>query len=148
MGAIGTGGRKIRTFTGDTWDHFEIIYEYPGDCRISFCSTQFLKMGWGNAGQRFNGSKGVYDGHQRPVSIQGEKPWTPAKEADREGDSAEILKMKAFYQSIIEKKYVNEVAQGVEATLTAILGRTAAYRSKPITWDELIKENEELKTDV
>lgn len=40
---------------------------------------------------------------------------------------------------------MNESAQGVEATLSAILGRTAAYRGTEYGWDEMIRENETLE---
>ena len=32
----------------------------------------------------------------------------------------------------------NQAAQGAESTLSAILGRTAAYLGREVTWDELI----------
>ena len=31
-----------------------------------------------------------------------------------------------------------------DQTLTCILGRTAAYRQRLVTWDEMLRENEKL----
>ncbi len=135
--AYGTGGRKVRTAVGDTWDHYGVTLWYPHNIELVFASTQFLKLGWGDAGERFNGSKGVFDSINQPVHIRGDNEWT--YEGNQE--SGEVLKVKALYESIVSSNYVNEIPQGVESTLTAIMGRTASYRGEEYTWDEMIKEN-------
>ncbi|MBN1107571.1 MAG: hypothetical protein JXA55_02335, partial [Bacteroidales bacterium] len=40
--------------------------------------------------------------------------------------------------------YVNEAEQTALATLTAIMGRTAAYTGRSITWDEIYKSDMDL----
>jgi hypothetical protein len=40
--------------------------------------------------------------------------------------------------------YVNEAEQTAISTLTAIMGRTAAYTGKKITWDEIFKSDMDL----
>ena len=137
--AYGTGGRKIRTAVGDTWDHYGVTLWYPGGQEVVFASTQFLDLGWGDAGERFNGSKGAFDALVGPAKIRGKNEWAyKGEEAN-----SEIRKIEAFYESVKSKKYINEVAQGVESTLTAIMGRTAAYRGEEFTWDRMMADNEE-----
>jgi len=42
---------------------------------------------------------------------------------------------------------VNNAEYAVESNLTAILGRTAAYRNGPVvTWDDMMKANEKWET--
>ncbi len=142
--AYGTGGRKIRTQVGDTWDHYGVTFWYPNNVELVFASTQFLDLGWGDAGERFNGAKGVFDSINHPVNIRGENAWK--FEGDQEPN--EIRKVKALYDSIVNKDYVNEIAQGVESTLTAILGRTASYRNKEYTWDEMMNEKQEFDAEL
>lgn len=137
--AYGTGGRKVRTEVGDTWDHYGVTMWYPNGAEVVFASTQFLDLGWGDAGERFNGSKGAFDALVGTAKIRGKNEWTFKGE---EGNS-EIHKIKAFYDSVVSQKYVNEIPQGVESTLTAILGRTAAYRGQEYTWDKMMEENEQ-----
>ncbi|HYE71802.1 MAG TPA: hypothetical protein VEF04_00670, partial [Blastocatellia bacterium] len=48
-------------------------------------------------------------------------------------------KVKAFVEGIKAGKFDNEANHGAEATLTAILGRTAAYNGREMTWDQLLK---------
>ena len=75
------------------------------------------------------------------VRIRGENPWS----YDETPGDPEVARVKAFYQSIVEGKHVNEAAQGVEATLSTILGRTAAYRGREYGWDERLQETETLE---
>lgn len=148
--AMATGGQKIRTSYGDTWDHYEVIFEYPNDVKLVFSSTQFLDLGWGDAGERINGAIGAFVGHTEPYRIRGEHPWDSSKEPSTAFPSKnnEENKIKAFYQSIVDGKYLNEIPNGVRSTLSAILGRTAAYRKVPIDWEAMIKENEQLEPKV
>ena len=41
-------------------------------------------------------------------------------------------------------EYVNQAEQTANSTLTAIMGRTAAYTGKKITWDEIFKSDMDL----
>lgn len=152
--ATATGGRKVRTFTGDTWDHYEVIYEYPNERMIVFSSTQFLDLGWGDSGERINGSKGAFDGRSHPMEIRGENPWKPGESQNQDGaaffqsSNAEANKVKTFYQSIETKQYINEIPSGVQSTLSSILGRTSAYRGKEVTWNEMIEDNERYEANL
>ena len=40
------------------------------------------------------------------------------------------------------------VAESVRSNLTTILGRTAAYKQREVTWAEMIKANEKLEFDL
>lgn len=142
--AFGTGGRKVRTAVGDTWDHYGVTYWYPGGVELVFASTQFLNLGWGDAGERFNGSKGAFDALAGHAKIRGDNEWSyDGPEADNEA-----LKIQAFHKSVMDGKYLDEIPQGVESTLTAIMGRTSAYRGKEYTWKEMIDENEHLDANL
>ncbi len=142
--AYGTGGREVRTFFGDTWDHYTVTYWYPNDVELSFDSTQFLKLGWGDSGERINGSKGAIDALCGPARIRGENEW------NYEGDdpNPEESKVKHFYESVMSGEFINEIPQGVDSTLTAILGRTASYRKEEYTWKQMMDEKEELEVNL
>jgi hypothetical protein len=57
-------------------------------------------------------------------------------------DQADAEKQKSFIESITSGNFINEAAPGADAALSAMLGRTAAYTGKPITWEELLKSQE------
>lgn len=161
--ASGTGGRKGRTDHGDAWSHFNVLYTYPNDVHVSFNSTQFIQ-GWWDVAERYMGTKGTSEAHYGgPVRIMGLEPWdanlggggqpgqfsatgsfgNALKDADPE-------KQKAFISSITSRNYLREAPIGADSALTAILGRTAAYTGKEITWEALLRSDEkwDAKLDV
>ena len=145
------------TGLGDYWDHYVLTYIYPNEVAVSVCHTQFNK-GWWDVCERFFGSKGVSESHYSyPVRIVGDEPWDAglgeppkgaAGEFSRTGafhgalDQADAEKQKAFIESITSGKFINEAAAGAESALSAMLGRTAAYAGREITWDEMLKLDE------
>lgn len=155
--AVGSGGRKGRTDAGDAWSHFNCVFTYPNDVHIGFGSTQFGTSAWG-VGMQYYGTKGAAEArYDAPVRIAGETKWEypglgrPAtvSQADAQTgrfngalDDADANKQKAFIDSITSGKLLNEAQSGAESTLTSILGRTAAYTGRELTWDELMKSNE------
>ena len=155
--AVGAGGRKGRTDAGDAWSHFNCVYTYPNDVHIGFGSTQFGTAAWGVAMQYY-GTKGPAEAHyDSPVRIGGPNAWEfpglgkPAAVSQADAvtgkfngalDDADANKQKAFIDSITTGKLVNEAQSGAESTLTSILGRTAAYTGREITWAELLKSAE------
>jgi predicted dehydrogenase len=165
--AVGTGGRKVREDWGNTWDHIDVIFTYADNVRVSLNHVQYGEWFW-DVAERFFGSKGVSESHYSGVvGIYGEEPWswdgggaaiTPStniyalgKGAGAEKvagtfhgalDEADPEKTKAFVDSILTGKYHNQAAQAAESTLSAILGRTAAYTGREVTWDEVLASDQ------
>lgn len=155
--ASGTGGRTARTDAGDCWSHFVVSFTYPDDVHLGFGSTQFEK-GWWDVNERFFGSKGVSESHYSgPVAIYGEEPWAWGSGASqKEGgasfsvtgsfhdnlEQADSEKKKAFIESITSGNFHNQAGAGAESALSAMLGRTAAYTGREVTWDELLRSDE------
>ena len=155
--AVGSGGRQGRTDHGDAWSHFNCVFTYPKDVHIGFGSTQFGTSAWG-VGMQYYGTKGAAEAqYDAPVRIGGETKWEfpglgkPAAVSQQDAvtgrfsgalDDADRNKEKAFIDSITSGKLVNEAQSGAESTLTSILGRTAAYTGRELTWDELLKSAE------
>ncbi len=153
--AVGSGSRKLRTDAGDCWDNFNLVFTYPNHVQISFGSTQFDNPTF-DAATQFYGEKGSSQAHyDHRVSIAGAEPWDaglgPAQGGNQFSvagtfkgslDEAEAEKQKAFIESITGGQFHNQAAQGAESALSAMLGRTAAYTGKLVTWDELLKSSE------
>lgn len=143
---VGTGGKKARLDV-DCWDHFTTSLTYPGNVHVSFNSTQF-KGSYDSKAQRFMGTKGYAEAHYSKggVRIVGENPWD-ANDTEPLKDAVKI-KTAAFLDSIRNKAYLDEVAMGVESTLSAILARTAAYEGEERTWDKVAESNARWKERV
>ena len=154
----GTCGRKGRTDHGNCSSHFNVTYSYPGDIDVTLTSTQFGEGAW-DVAMRFFGTKGSsmckYDA---PVNIVGVDPWeypglgdsgqvkdaAQAQAGAFKGalDDADAMKEQHFIDSITSGKFINQAAQGAESTLSAILGRYAAYTGRSWKWEELATVNE------
>ncbi len=155
--AAGIGGRKGRDDPGDIWSYFAINFEYPNNIPLAFQETQF-KPGYGDVVEKFFGTKGTSESHYSGgVFIKGENEWDSGvlrageKTSDEDWvagkfksalEDADPNKEKAFIESIKSGNYINEAKQGAESTLSAILGRTAAYKGEEVTWDEMLASNE------
>jgi myo-inositol 2-dehydrogenase/D-chiro-inositol 1-dehydrogenase len=141
--AFGTGGRKIRVDVGDCWDHFLVTYWYPDNVKVDFSSTQCIK-GYNDICARIYGSEGTAEAHYGGLSaITGPNAWKGA-DKDNTGRQGPIDNIKSFVESVRAGRTLNNAAQAAESTLTAVLGRMAAYGEREVTWDEMMRSNEKL----
>ena len=146
VSALATGGKKARMDV-DCWDHYSVTYTYPGGVHVAFTSTQF-KNSYDGRAQRFMGTRGFAEATfgKGGVRIVGEEPWDAGVE---EGFGPAVpRKVAAFLQGILTGALQNETAGGVESTLTAILGRTAAYDGQERTWDKVATSNARWKETI
>ncbi len=138
--ARGTCGRKVRT-VGDCNDFFIVTFVYTSGVEVDHNSVQFTK-GYDDICARAFGSKGTADAHYGGlVRITGENAWLGANKDDTFRSGA-IANAKKFVESIRTNSPINNAQVAAESTLTAVLGRTAAYRSREVTWSELLAEKE------
>jgi predicted dehydrogenase len=157
--AVGTGGNKGGPEIGDAWNNYEVLYQYPGDVKVSFHSTQ-VGPSFGDVCCRFIGTRGMAEAHYSGgVFIKGDNQWdsgiaksgselTPQQQAAGVFLSslydADANKEKAFINSIETGNHLNETASGAASTLTAILGREAAAAGKEMGWDEMLESSQQL----
>jgi len=156
LSAIGTGGKDETHKLGDTWKHFQVLYQYPG-INVSLLATQFGSS-FGDVCAKFIGTKGTAEAHYSGgVFISGDNPWdsgvlrcatTVLTEEQRKAgvflsslQDADANKEIAFIKSIETGNFLNETKSGVASTLTAILGREAAISGERLGWDELHNSN-------
>ncbi len=153
--AAGAGSRKLREDAGDCYDNFNVVFTYPGDVHVSFGSTQFDRHAF-DASVRLYGTRGSCEAHyDSRMSISGEEKWDAglaAKVQDGQFsaagsfrgalDQSDSQKQKSFVESITSGNFLNEASPGAESALSAMLGRSAAYTGKVMTWEKLMKSKE------
>lgn len=147
--AVGAGGRNGLRAYGDIYDHFEVIYTFPGEVGLSFSSVQVIPGVPNEIPCRVYGSEGMVDtDYMDHVWIRGKNPYPGGRCRDMYVAGA-VENIKAFERSIIARRYDNEtVAPSVRSNLTCVLGRTAAYARREVTWDEMMKANAPLELDM
>lgn len=148
----GTGGRRVRIDVGDCWDHFALVYEYPNNVGITFSSRQFNAHGEpGGIINRMFGTKGVFlSKYGGEVMIRGDK-----ESFYRGGATTAIYKdgaianIKAFHAQVLAKDVTNLTLEpSITSNLVAIMGRTAAYENRTVTWAEISSSKKKRQADL
>ncbi len=127
--AVGVGGRQVRTDKayGNGYDHFAIEFQYENGARILSMCRQFQGASR-RVSERVVGTKGTAD---PKGTIDGPKPY---RHQGRSRDPY-VQEHADLIASIRSGRPLNEGRQVAESTMTAILGRMAAYTGREISWD-------------
>jgi myo-inositol 2-dehydrogenase / D-chiro-inositol 1-dehydrogenase len=146
ISASGAGGRKFR-HVGTCCDTFSVTYKYADDVGIAFTSRQFDGFGTRPEGirNRMFGTAGVLETeYGGQVLLRGKDFYNGGKTEDIYERGA-VNNIAAFHDAIGKGDHSNPTAaESVRSNLVTILGRTAAYEGRVVTWDELLKTDAQL----
>ena len=140
--AIAVGGRQQRTDPryGHIYDHFGVDFEYPkGVHIISMCRQ--IQGTQNRIAESFIGPKGTFDTYQS-IKITGASAWTFQSQA--KPVNPYVQEHTDLIASIRAGKPLNELKQVAESTLSAIMGREAAYTGQELTWEQVLKADLDL----
>ncbi len=139
ISAVGQGGRQQRTDPkyGNIWDNMAINFEYPEGLRVPLMCRQ-----WEGCEQMMSsmvyGTKGETDCRER---IRGEVNW---RYRGKPANSS-VYEHQVLIDSIRKGAARNDALDfAVDSTLTAVMGREAAYTGQKITWDAMLKSTLDL----
>jgi myo-inositol 2-dehydrogenase/D-chiro-inositol 1-dehydrogenase len=142
VSAYGSGGRFTRPADSEMWDNVSLDYEYPGNRILSFMCRQ-IPGTRGDNGNVIYGTEGMCyidagNGGSRITNRSGEEIWK------MEGTigAAYQQEHKDLVDSIREGNPIVELQQTAESSLTAVMGRMAAYTGQKVTWDFVTKESQ------
>ena len=119
---------------GNIYDHFAIVYEYANGARVTSMASQ-IPGSTARVGQNIVGSKGRADGER----IEGENPWKYSGPAVN-GQEQEHKDMIASIRGM--GPYLNHGKRVADSTMTAILGRMAAYTGREIRYDWALNKSQ------
>jgi myo-inositol 2-dehydrogenase / D-chiro-inositol 1-dehydrogenase len=143
--AVGVGGRQWRTDPsyGHIYDHFAVDFEYANGARLMSMCRQ-IDGTPNRIGEHFIGSRGRCEfSSAAPARILGANAWTYPK-PDKPVNPY-VQEHTDLIASIRAGKPINELKTVAESTLTAIMGREAAYTGQELTWDEVLNAKLDLK---
>lgn len=147
--AVGTGGRKYRP-AGTCYDTFSVLFQYPDNVGITFSSRQSEGHGTQEGiRNRMFGTQGILETeYGGQVLIRGKNFYRGGSSPGIYHDGA-VANIKAFHENITAGRFDNPtVAPSVQSNLITILGRTAAYETRMVTWDEMLQKNEKLDANL
>ncbi|KJF44386.1 Gfo/Idh/MocA family protein [Draconibacterium sediminis] len=147
--AIGFGGRH-RRLTGDQYDFFSIDFDFGNGIsshsfsrQIDGCANQL--------GEVIMGTEGYTNCKNTVFNHDGSVKWTYEYPKNKDGRSTGVVAVSPYVQEHIHlvtairtNKPVVEAHRTAESTLTAIMGRTAAYTGQKVTWEDMMTSNEKL----
>lgn len=140
--AVGMGGRQSRVEQprfGHIYDHFAIDYEYANGARVVSMCRQIAGTR-SRIGESFIGTKGRSNAHNG--EILGSAPWKWTS-VEKPVDPY-VQEHTDLIASIRKSQPLNELKTVAESTLTAIMGREAAYTGQELTWDEVLNADQVL----
>ena len=132
----GLGGRQqLGNKSGEIWDNFAVEYEYANGVRMySYCGQ--IKRAWSSVSEKVHGTKGVSDPGSW-TQVKGEKPVrSTLKLLSGDPYTQEHIDLINAIQNNTE---LNETKNVTDSTLTAIMGREAAYSGAEVTWDKVLE---------
>ncbi|MBI5394253.1 MAG: Gfo/Idh/MocA family oxidoreductase [Verrucomicrobia bacterium] len=149
LSVAGTGGRKGRVHVGDCWDHFALVFQYPDNVGIIFSSKQYDDGGsdvgivmdvFGSAGRIST----KYGGNV--FLIAKDKESYPGGKTGSIYKDGAVNNIASFHKQILAGDCSNTtVVPSVQSNIITIMGRTAAYEHRPVTWKEIIKSTKRMK---
>ena len=141
IAAVGVGGRQIPAEGGNIFDHFHVAYEFPNNTVCHIASRQIPNC-YGETADVITGTKG-----KLLIGMKGAEAMVDAEKRWRwKGQKKDMYQIEhdVLFESIRHGQVVNNGDRMLNSTMVAILGRTAAYTGKRITWDEMIKSTLDL----
>jgi len=139
VNAYGMGGRQYHTDRGgNIYDHFTVEFEYENGVRMTSMCRQIAGTDT-KIGEEIVGTKGRGAMVGRKTELTGANARVFREHPDQhESHQQEHID---FIAVLRRGEIQNDTRFLCESTLTAIMGREAAYTGKNVTWDEILNSD-------
>lgn len=139
--AYGVGGRHQRPDASELWDSFGIDYVYPGDRVCSFMCRQLSNTEYDNSNMIYGSEGRMLIGSINRPAIQYDRSGEEVWRSEGKISLAYQQEHKDLIDSIRSGQPIVELKQTAASSLTAVMGRVAAYTGENVTWDFLTTES-------
>jgi myo-inositol 2-dehydrogenase / D-chiro-inositol 1-dehydrogenase len=132
----GMGGRQqLGNAAGEIWDNFAVEYDYPSGAKMfSYCGQ--IRRSWSSVSEYVHGTKGGSN-PGGSITVKGGERWRAGALRLESGD-AYVQEHVDLLKAIINNTELNEIKNVTDTTLTAIMGREAAYSGGLVEWDAIL----------
>ena len=133
-----TGGRMVPNNEGNIYDHISVFYEWADGTRATMAQRQIQCPYYDNS-DYLAGTKG-FGTIKNKVTIQNDKTWTYS------GEEKNMYQVEhdEFFASIRAGKPLDNSHRMAVSTLAGIMGRMAAYTGAEVTWEQVLKSQDDL----
>jgi len=143
--AVGGGGR-VRRVTGDQYDFFVVQFAYENGLHLESMCRQIDGCA-NDVSEYIVGAEGYTNCKDTIYDLDGKVVWK-YQEAGAEPGKSKVDPYKQEHVDLVtairRNQPINEAENMAKSTLTAIMGRTAAYTGQEVTWDQLFTSKERL----
>jgi hypothetical protein len=131
--AWGMGARQmLGDKGGEIWDNFAVEFEYANGVRMhSYCGQ--IKREWSSVSEAVVGAKGTSNPSGTITPTSGERWRFRGENVD-----AYTQEHVNLINAIAKDTELNETKNVTDSTLTAIMGREAAYGGAAVDWDTML----------
>ena len=132
----GQGSRQqLGSQSGEIWDNFDVEYDYPNGAKMfSYCG-QIKRSGSPGVDEFVHGTKGTSKPSGNYTTKDGQR-WRSSLKLD--SGNPYVQEHVDLLRAIIKNTPLNETKNVTDSTLTAIMGREAAYSGGWVEWDDVL----------
>jgi predicted dehydrogenase len=138
---VATGGRVHPNNEGNIYDHIDVFYEWADGTRGTMAQRQIANAPHNDNTDYVIGTKGTGTVHFASAEMKGD---TGEWHTDAPKKSMYDLEHDALFNAIRKNQPIREAEKMGRSTLMGLMGRMAAYTGQQLTWDQMIKSNEDL----
>ncbi|MBW3625108.1 MAG: Gfo/Idh/MocA family oxidoreductase [Armatimonadetes bacterium] len=138
--AVASGGRNVPNNEGNIYDHIDVFYEWPDGTRITMAQRQVVAPHYDNSDYLIGTKGDAFIKGVGPVIRSEGQTWR------YQGPQKNMYQVEhdELFASIRKGEPINDGERMARSTLTAIMGRMAAYTGEEVTWDQMMKSQENL----
>ena len=136
---VATGGRMLPNHEGNIYDHIDVFYEWADGTRATMAQRQIPCPHNDNSDYLY-GAGGVGYIKGGGPEIHAEKVWR------YEGQNRNMYQVEhdELFASLRKGTPLNDGERMWRSTLAGLMGRMAAYTGEEITWEQMLKSQENL----
>jgi myo-inositol 2-dehydrogenase/D-chiro-inositol 1-dehydrogenase len=144
--AEGIGGRTLRNGPdhGQIYDHHYVEYTYADGTKMA-SQCRHWDHSKGNVSEHVHGLYGYADLSQYRIKAHGGIEWSHPRRGE---PNAYQVEHDDFFKALRTNQPYNEADNGINSTMTAILGRMATYSGEEITWEQGVNSDLDLHPKV
>lgn len=132
----GQGSRQqLGDKSGEIWDNFDVEFDYANGVKMfSYCG-QIKRSGSPGVDEFIHGTKGTAKPSGTITPRDGQR-WRSSLKLD--SNNPYVQEHVHLIRAILKNSDLNETKNVTDSTLTAIMGREAAYSGGWVEWDEIL----------